>query len=434
MRTNFARNIQSFNKIGFHYFQDTNHYTNKDLNQWLPVLQNLSASWVVLLSDSSRAIPEQFITGLVNANITPIIHFPLRLPDSPSPLDLHSILQAYAKWGVKHVVFFDKPNQMSSWSSAGWSHQDLIERFVDRFLPLAIEANQSNLTPLFPPLEPGGSYWDTSFLRASLASIKRRGHEKLINQMGFTSTTYTFGHDLNWGNGGPQKWGGSKPYFTPPESEDQRGFNNYQWVKSIIASVSSIEAPIFLFGCGLKSTSSSYAPEVHGEIIHQIINQSAELDKNTIKACIFWLLAADSGTEYYDQAWIKPDSENLPIVRILSKLDAAKGIQESENRSQVTNGNIALENPHPLTHYLLLPAYEWGVPNWHLDAARPFIQKYLPTIGFSIDDAKLAKKVTVVGGEKTFDPNLITQLRASGCVVDQISGDGTSIATLLSER
>ena len=232
MDQNQKKTPPSVNKIGFHYFQDTAHYTNKDLNLWLPELKKLKAAWLIIQSDASRAIPEQFIHGLIQQAITPIVHFNLRLPDAPSPADLHAILEAYAHWGVKYVVLFNTPNLISSWSQASWSQQDLVERFIDRFLPLAIEAAKVGLTPVFPPLEPGGDYWDTSFLRSALSSIKRRGYQSLLNNMPIAATSYTFNHDLTWGEGGPEKWQEVKPYFTPVNSEDQCGFNNYPMDRS----------------------------------------------------------------------------------------------------------------------------------------------------------------------------------------------------------
>ena len=64
----------SANLIGFHYYPDSAHYTNKDLNSALAHLEKLQAGWLVLRSEATRAIPETFITGLINKGITPIIH------------------------------------------------------------------------------------------------------------------------------------------------------------------------------------------------------------------------------------------------------------------------------------------------------------------------------------------------------------------------
>jgi hypothetical protein len=89
---------------------------------------------------------------------------------------------------------------------------------------------------------------------------------------------------------------------------------------------------------------------------------------------------------------------------------------------------------HPINHYLLLPSYEWGVADWHLDVIRPFVKKYKPTIGFSLEEAHLASKVTVIGNKQSFSEEQLESLSASGSQVDRISGDGTSIATSLQER
>lgn len=433
MKTNIKENLFSGNKIGFHYFQDTDHYTNKDLNTWLPELIKLKASWLVIQSDSSRAIPEQFIHGLLQANITPIIQFPLRLPDAPSSADLHAIFEAYSHWGVKFVVLFNKPNQITSWSSASWSQQDLVERFVDRFLPLALEVSKVGLTPVFPPLEPGGDYWDTSFLRSSLGSIKRRGSFDLLNNMIISVMSYTFGHDLDWGNGGPEKWTAVKPYFTPSGSEDQCGFNNCQWVESYAKAIGLTNVSLFQFGCGVKTRTDVYSPVMHAEVVQEIINRIEDPKYASVKASNFWLLTAEPGTEEYQQSWFKAGGKALPVVRVLTS--DPNGSEKKTSRYGIENENQSeQEFSHPIAHYLLLPVSEWGAADWYLKVARPYILKHRPTIGFSLEEASLAKKVTVVGNEQEFSQDAITHLRSLGCEVDQISGDGTSIATLLAER
>jgi len=432
--------LTATNRIGFHYYQDTLHYSNQDLATWLPELTRLSASWVVLLSDSARAIPEQFISSLVNSRISPIIHFKLQLPDSPSATELRTILNAYYRWGVRYVVFFDKPNDVSSWSSAGWSHQDLVERFMDHFLPLAQEAVRIGLTPVFPPLMPGGSYWDTSFFKSSIQSIQRRGQQDLLEKMAAGAFAYSFGHEISWGEGGPEKWNQVKPYFTPVDSQDQRGFNNFEWLKSIAATLGMKNLQVIQFGAGIKQPNSYYSPEVHAEIVESILNHISDIDTksdtNPILACNFWLLAAEPDSEDYPQAWIKSETNVLPIVRVLTPKnknpkDPSPLFSESKISEPVNN---ASEKSNPIDHYLLLPLYEWGIAEWHLDVTRPFILKYKPTIGFSLQEAATARKVTVIGGEKSFTEDEINQLRVSGCVVDQIIGDGTSIATQLLER
>lgn len=440
---NFAKETAN-NPIGFHYFQDTLHYSTQDLSTWLPELKRLSAAWVVLLSEAERAIPEQFITGLIESKIEPVIHFKLQLPDSPTAEELRPLFASYARWGVQYVVLFDTPNQSVSWSPAGWSHQDLVERFIDRFLPLALEALRNGLIPVFPPLMPGGSYWDLSFFKSSLQSIQRRGNNDLLQKMAVASFAYTFGHELAWGDGGPEKWNKVRPYLTPEGSEDQRGFNNHVWLRSIAASLGIRDISVILLGAGIKTPDAFYSPEVHAEIVQSILNRVSQKETDEpVLSINFWLLAADSESDSCPQAWISPEGIEIPACRILSsgvKKEVSPGIHKQtplpatqEAPEQLQKNEIPVDE-RPISHYLLLPLYDWGVPDWHLEVIRPFIRKHHPTVGFSIAEAALAKKVTVVGGDKDFSSEAIMQLRNSGCVVDQISGDGTSIATQLLER
>ena len=429
-------------RVGFHYFSDSSHYSSRHLATWLPVLQHLHASWLVLDADATRAIPEQFITGLVSNGISPIIHLRMPLPNSPSASELRSILAAYSRWGVQHIIFFDRPNLAQSWSAAGWIQQDLVERFVDRFLPLAASALQLGIKPIFPPLEPGGSYWDLSFLKQSLQSIQRRGYTKLVSQMGIASFAYTFNHELDYGAGGPARWPNTLPYGKSSGSEDQRGFHNYEWLQSSVISAFGDELAVFMLGAGIKEPGVSYSPEVHAGICLNILehlktNGAKNALPDYVKCANFYTLAADPGTPAYAQAWFKQNGEVLPIVELLFPPQSSdQGVYPWENVTNISNGEKDLRqiSDHPIDHYLLLPLYEWGIAEFHLEVIRPYLQKYHPTLGFSIEEAALAKKVTVIGGEQTFPEEFLSSMRANGAVVDRISGDGTSIATQLAER
>jgi hypothetical protein len=88
-------------------------------------------------------------------------------------------------------------------------------------------------------------------------------------------------------------------------------------------------------------------------------------------------------------------------------------------------------SPHQIAHYLLLPSYEGEISDVHLDLIRPFVKKHHPTIGFSIQEASLAQRVTVIGGNGTYPQNEINQLRSAGCIVQQIEGHGIDIASFM---
>ena len=406
------------NRIGFQYFPDTAHYTSSDLDTWLPLLTERGASWLVLIGEASRAITETFISALMARGIEPIVHLPLTLPDAPSAADLRVLLRAYASWGVKYVILFDHPNSRAGWTNSGWSQANLVESFLDCFLPLANECLNSGLNVVFPPLEPGGNYWDISFLRNSLLSMQRRGQKNLLDHLVLSSYTYTIGHPLDWGRGGSERWSGNKPYSTPADSQDQIGFNNAEWLQETARLTCGRDYPIVLLGAGLESAGVPASAAEQQEVVKRL----STLADPSILAAAFPLVSAD-GTLSDIAGQLKRSTPRTA--------SAAPVVAETPTES-TTDATPAPD--FPIKHYLLLPAYEWGVSDWHLDVIKPFVRKHQPTVGFSIQEAALAAQVTVIGGAGDFSDDALTSLRSRGCQVERISGDGTTIATQLSER
>jgi hypothetical protein len=248
-------------RLGFHYYPDTLHYRESDLEIWLPELKALNASWLVLQSSIDRAIPEPFVSGLLQANIEPVITFNLSLPNPPSAAEMRTLLEAYARWGARYIILFDRPNSRSSWSSAAWIQQDLIERFLDRYLPLATLTQQAGLAPVFPPLEPGGNYWDLAFLRSSLESLQKRHQNHLLDNLILSAYAWTHDHSLNWGAGGPERWPEARPYFTPNGVEDHRGFRIFDWYQAISQAVLQQACPVILLNSGVPCDPGKCAEE-----------------------------------------------------------------------------------------------------------------------------------------------------------------------------
>lgn len=430
-------------RFGLHYFNDTVHYTNRDLVDWLPLMKSLNISSLILKSDSSRAIPEQFISALIGSEITPIVHISLPLPDAPAPADLKAIFDAYARWGVRHVIIFDKPNAVSSWTSSSWAQQGLVERFLDKYIPLANAILQAGMTPIFPPLEPGGSYWDLVFLKTSLQSLVRRKQNSLLEHLALAEYAFTGGHPLNWGQGGPLKWNKNLPYSTPAESQDQHGFRIFEWYDSVAQAVLQKSLPVFLLGAGVSSdqVGGSYPDEAHQRLVTDILRaleNTGDNDANSIPdyvvSCNFYRLAATSGSLDEEFAWFYSKDQPRLTAANLMKESEKKDLQLSDSDACCLPEETATDPAHPIRHYLLLPSYEWGISDWHLDAIKPFVKKHQPTVGFSIEEAAMASRVTIVGGEQSFPRSLEEKLTGSGSTVERISGDGTTIATILAER
>ncbi len=424
-------------RLGFHYYADSLHYRESDLAAWLPEFEALGVSWLVLRSDTTRAIPEAFINGLLSAGIEPVVHIPLALADpTAGAAQVTTLLEAYAHWGVRAVQLVERPNASNAWGDGQWAQHDLVERFLDRFLPLAGAALRLGLVPLFPLLEPGGSYWDTAFLRAALGSLERRKQTALLQNLVLSAWARTGSKSLDWGAGGPERWPESRPYVTPAGSEDQRGFRIYDWYQSAAMAVLGRHVPVLLFGAGAASghlytgehreMALNIARLLAGEVIPDPQDPTTALQPipETVLACNLWQLAGGA------DAWYPDGGEPLSAIAAIKEWRAERAKGGAKGTIPHTGGSAA----RPIRHYLLLPTYEWGISEWHLSIIRPFVQKHAPTVGFSPAEAALAQRVTVVGGDQCFPDEILDQLRAAGCAVERVSGDGTSIATQLAER
>ena len=453
-------------RLGFHYFPDTLHYRESDLNTWLPELRSMGASWVTLVTPNDRAIPEIFLRGLTSAGIEPILHFHLPLDQSIQINDMRLLFHTYARWGMHYVTLFDRPNLRTSWPATAWAQSNLVERFLDVYLPLAKAATQAGLIPVFPPLEPGGDYWDTAFLRGALQGIQRRGHHQLLQKFVIGAYAYPGNRPLDWGAGGPERWPGARPYHTPQGSQDQRGFRIFDWYLTQIRAVVDGPCAILLLGAGCRPGDQfdpSFPPvdrAAHAKTNLSIAtlmvgkdrlagkgivdSENEERVPAEVLACNFWLLASTKDHPSAGDAWIQPDGNTLPVAGAMrqwfSKLEnPTEKTQPRPTRETIPHNPTypvapslqSRKNGHSIQHYLLLPTYEWGIADWHLDVIRPFVKKYRPTIGFSIKEAKQAARVTLIGGSQSFPDTVLDELRSANCTVEQISGDGTSIASQL---
>jgi hypothetical protein len=77
----------------------------------------------------------------------------------------------------------------------------------------------------------------------------------------------------------------------------------------------------------------------------------------------------------------------------------------------------------PIDHYLLL--WHKGPGNWaewSLRASFDYIERFPVTVGFSIEEAKRAKYVTILGGPEGIPASAEAALQVAGCRVERITG------------
>lgn len=414
-------------RLGFHYFQDTMHYLDRDLSQVLPELKSLESRWLLLKSPHTVAIPEEFITGLVADGIQPIVHFDFQVNSGIRPEEIRILLTQYAKWGVKYVIFFDKPNTKAAWMPGTWSQGDLVERFLDRYLPFVRLAEQNGITPVFPPLEPGGDYWDLSFLRKTFQLASQRRTLEFGAKLHMAVSAQSFSHPLDWGHGGETKWRMPRPYAkTEIGEQDHFGINTYQWYAQIAKQTLNSNPNFIMLYMGASNLRTKTMDDKlnYDKLIDLVINDEPfeendfSIDKNVI-ACLFWLMNTPTKREKQDTTpttLFETNNETKPewIEDLQAKVEETqKQTAEFKVAESLADWVFAID------HYLLLPSYEWGVPVNTLDRVRPIIAESRPTIGFSITEACNARKVTVWNENGAFTEQDIQTLREAGCIIDE---------------
>lgn len=319
--------------LGFHYFPDDAHYRATDLHLWLPELKSLGASWLTLIGSPARAIPESFLRPIIEASIEPIIHVPVR-PAQAVDLDALQVLyQSYARWGAHYVALYDQPNTRAAWQPDEWGREGLIPRFLDLLLPALQMAQANGLTPVFPPLKQLGDYWDTSFLDSALTLLHQRRQGHLLKDLVFGFYGFTGNRPLEWGAGGPARWPESRPYNTPPGSQNQGGFHAFEWYADVIRAHLGEPRPLLMLagGARLGDADDPNFPPVD-ESWHASCNTSIAMAmmERTLPAYVmnvsFWLLAADANSPHASAAWRRSDGTTLPALEALrvSQLEREK--------------------------------------------------------------------------------------------------------------
>jgi len=324
-------------RIGFHYFPDTLHYRESDLRAWLPQLKAFQTSWLVIHSELQRAIPEVFIVGLVKAGIQPVIQFDINLERPPKDAELSLLLSAYKRWGAKYVILSQRPNSYISWNPVNWANRDLVEHFLEHYLPLARLALGHGMLPLMPPLQPGGNYWDTSFLRVMLQSLMEKKENELLEKFILSAFPWTQGHSLNWGAGGPAQWPDARPYALSAGEQDQRGFHVFDWYQTIFQEVVGQTCPIFLLQAGAAHdpAQSHLMTDVHQHadinlaIVRLLKKEQISTPEDpkvllrpiddAVVSCNFWLLAASPSSLHAEDAWFMENRRPKPIVDSLEE-------------------------------------------------------------------------------------------------------------------
>jgi hypothetical protein len=437
-------------RLGMHYFPDTDHFQQSDLNIWLPELKALGIQWLTIIAPIGKAIPEPFIRRLIKNGIEPVLHFNANLKNQINLVEFEFILQAYSNWGVKYISLFDKPNLFSQWGENYAHGSEIVTSFMQTFLPIAEIAAELGFFVGFPPLEPGGNYWDTTFIRQSLQKLKDMGRNNVLNRLFLTAYGWAGNRPFDWGSGGPEQWPGARPYHTPEGEEDQFGLRIFDWYNAESAAILGDPLPIMLTACGSKigAQTDNSLPLIsvteHGyrnlQIARLLARQTngipegaaeMEIPENVISGN-FWTLSSTSKSPDEKQAWYAPNGERLPIVEKMKAWVKSSGyhnlkrVSHQKNIANLNNNRSPSENI--IDHYLLIPQELLTQEKRIFKKLEKFLALSRPTIGFSLEEAKHANHVTMLVGKNTDFHKEKLDLIKNNCFVDLINLNGTVVA------
>lgn len=424
-------------KLGLQYFSDNLHYHQSEAEFWLNEFKELGINWLVLDNSDLIAIPETFLTALLERNITPILRFNFPYPLHKPPHELQLLLSFYQKIGIQYTVFFDQPNSQKFWSDKEWFHGDIVERFIDLFLPYAKIAIANGIQPVFPPLVVAEEYWDTAFLRLSLESLVRRKEDEVIEKLVLSAYAHTndLSRPLNWGAGGPARFPATRPFSCPENSQDQKGFHIDDWYQAIAQGTLGSPLPMVLFEASpsitlLQLSDLTAFDKRRLSIVQQLLpfqSQTSLSSKdefiiplsNQTVCFIFSQLIEQPFSQSSYLAWYDLYRHAKPLT------NQVKSWVRSGNSSQYSR-DTSKDN----RHVLLLPPLPKTQLNQELAQIQPYLLQKQPKIVFSIEEALQAERVTLLSHLDFFSTEELNRLENQHCEIELISQSGTKIVTV----
>jgi hypothetical protein len=415
--------------FGFSYFSSEEYFLDNQLDFWFQEVQKWGGSYLLFMGNFKTLVPEQIFFKAKKFGLEPIIHFKTKLPSAKTFNDSAFFLDLYKKWGAKYIVLGDQPNMKQDWLTSLWHDGTLVNHFLDCFIPLANHALKIGLQPIMAPLTPGGDYWDCAFLELFLDGLNKRKMAALIDPLILSSYGFTFNLPLSWGAGGPERWPNAKPYSNNDGQQNQIGFHNFEWLQAVSQRVVGRKMPVIILDAGNPGEKSNSNPELSIEDSLQKI-----------------LMACNNINNLEEGDNIEMPVFNESVVACLFSLETVKALLgenclgtlnqiflKNQAKKIKANMNHKLDGPKYIEHYLLLPAYTSGVSDVVLNKVKPLIKKLKPTIGFSLEEAVHASKVSIYPDQYLFSEDQINQLRSAGCEVEILPQSGMEIATLLQD-
>ena len=401
------------NKFGFHYFRDVENFTLSEAKKWANVLLDFNVKWLVVQNPKNRAIPEYFIKSFSSAKITIIVDFNLTSYKDFNLSEIEPLLNVYGKWGVKYANLFHQPNTQAFWGESKWNSMDIVKAHSGSFHNFAKLCMDKNIVPVFPPLHPGGEYWDLAFLERSLSLIKTDLPQFIIDSMSMSVYGWDWNHPISRNTNGKLKPSTMKPFAERTSSKNQIGFRTYETYLKIAERVLGNKLPVVIFEAGIPNGNfrdNEYVKEkrevnlttitklLAGENVYDPQDQSQILASiaRDVLCCNFFVLAVDSDERYQPYGWFNPDGSPTHLTSSIHPLLATgnRGSKHPVIKEKISNAHYAYNRYIYFSHSLMneMPAL--------LEVLDPYIRKFKPRIGFSLMDAEKSAHILII----TSDP------------------------------
>lgn len=387
-----SKTLQIASRHGFHILAEQLQSDPSFIENFIPFAQTTTSSHVLVEVLDLPALPVSAIRTLVEKSIAVDIFLKMDLREDFDLLAYQDFIDNLAGLQVSRLILFDRPNQEVFWKPEMWVKPNLVDFFLEKFILLAEYCLEKNIQPVFPPLQPGGDYWDTAFLRLALQTMFDKGKQALLAGLTLSTYAWTHGRPLNWGAGGPERWPATIPYLTPADSQDQLGFRTFDWYKTNCQAVLDHTLPILLLQAGRdqeygRSTthlSPSHQVAVLQDILQMLYPEAYDsLEKdNTLEPLPAEVI----------QCNFLLDLDHETITALFKPTGTAKFSTHSVSA-------VPEEKSNPVSssqHYLLLPDESWLSDPFKEAALEPFIHQFHPSVGTSLDEALDATEVTLV--------------------------------------
>lgn len=423
------KTIRMPDRTGFHYFPDCLHYTEKDIQRWLPALKELNSHWLVIQAPRNSAIPEDFIRAISSGDINLVINFEIPLSEEIEWYDLELYLSSYGKWGAKYAILNQHPNLQRSWKNHQWGDPLLINSFVDQFIKFGAICLKNNIKPVFPLLTPGGDYWDLSFLKIALSQLNKNASAAILNNFVLSAAAWQWENPLDWGAGAQVRWPDIKPYKLPKESENHFGFRAYEWYVQIAHEIFERSIPILLLQAGIsndpQNSNKKLVPAsmeellaiIHllkSENIYDSLNQTHLLNpvSSDVIGCCFFLLSSDS-SDYEACQWYTSEGKRLPPAQAIFIREQ----NNPNNTQQINQGEPEQDLSFKNNRYIYISDELKNDSQKLLEQLDPYIQKYLPLIGNSAEEALQSAVVLAITSGSLEDHAILEPVKNSSGLV-----------------